>query len=81
MDGGRTAWANEKRPTSRERPSFPKTQYKVKRVDWGFRRAYLWEVLNKVIHEEVGRSTVLVDVRSPAEFTGEITAPPEYANE
>jgi hypothetical protein len=53
----------------------------VKRVDWGFRRAYLWEVLNKVIHGEVGRSTVLVDVRSPAEFTGEITAPPEYANE
>jgi thiosulfate/3-mercaptopyruvate sulfurtransferase len=26
MDGGLTAWAKEKRPTSRKRPSFPKTQ-------------------------------------------------------
>jgi thiosulfate/3-mercaptopyruvate sulfurtransferase len=34
-----------------------------------------------VIHGEVGKSTILVDVRSPAEYTGEITAPLEYANE
>jgi len=27
------------------------------------------------------RDKALVDVRSPAEFTGEITAPPEYPNE
>jgi thiosulfate/3-mercaptopyruvate sulfurtransferase len=25
MDGGRTAWAKEKRPTRRERSGFPKT--------------------------------------------------------
>ncbi|MEM1927003.1 MAG: rhodanese-like domain-containing protein [Pyrobaculum sp.] len=62
-------------------PSFPKTQYRVKRVDWGSRRAYLWEVLNKVVHGEVGRSVQLVDVRSPPEYKGEVTAPPEYPNE
>jgi len=81
MDGGRTAWAKEGRPTTREVPSFPKTQYRVKRVDWGSRRAYLWEVLNKVVHGEVGRNVQLVDVRSPPEYKGEVTAPPEYPNE
>ncbi|AEA12514.1 thiosulfate sulfurtransferase [Thermoproteus uzoniensis 768-20] len=81
MNGGRTAWAKEGRPTTKDRPTFPKTQYKVRRVDWGSRRAYLWEVLNKVVHGEVGKNVLLVDVRSPPEYKGEITAPPEYANE
>ncbi|MEM1597004.1 MAG: sulfurtransferase [Pyrobaculum sp.] len=81
MDGGRTAWAKEGKPTTQEVPSYPKTQYKVKRVDWGSRRAYLWEVMNKVMHGEVKKNVLLIDVRSPAEYKGEITAPPEYPNE
>lgn len=81
MDGGRTAWAKEGKPTARDVPSYPKTQYKVRRVDWGSRRAYLWEVMNKVMHGEVKRNVLLVDVRSPAEYKGEVTAPPEYPNE
>ena len=81
MDGGRAAWAKEGRPTTQEAPQYPKTQYKARRVDWGSRRAYLWEVMNKVVHGEVKRNVLLVDVRSPAEYKGEITAPPEYPNE
>ena len=81
MDGGRTAWAKEGRPTTQEAPRYPKTQYKVRRVDWGSRRAYLWEVMNKVVHGEIKKSVLLIDVRSPAEYKGEITAPPEYPNE
>ncbi len=81
MDGGRTAWAKEGRPTTQEVPRYPKTQYKVRRVDWGSRRAYLWEVMNKVVHGEIKKSVLLIDVRSPAEYKGEITAPPEYPNE
>ncbi|MEM4753252.1 sulfurtransferase [Pyrobaculum sp.] len=81
MDGGRTAWAKEGRPTTQEVPRYPKTQYKVRRVDWGSRRAYLWEVMNKVVHGEIKKSVLLIDVRSPAEYKGEVTAPPEYPNE
>jgi len=81
MDGGRTAWAKEGRPTSKEVPSFPRGRYKVKRVDWGSHRAYFWEILQAVTRGEVGKRVVLVDVRSPAEYRGDVTAPPEYPNE
>jgi len=53
----------------------------VKRVDWGGHRVYSWEILQRLNKGEVGKALVLVDVRSPKEYTGEITAPPEYPNE
>jgi thiosulfate/3-mercaptopyruvate sulfurtransferase len=82
LNGGRTKWAKEGYPTTAEVPSYPKTTYKVRRVDWGSRRAFLWEVLNLVIGGDVRRGRVaLLDVRSPKEYTGEITAPPEYPTE
>jgi thiosulfate/3-mercaptopyruvate sulfurtransferase len=82
LNGGRTKWAKEGYPTTTEVPSYPKTTYKVRRVDWGSRRAFLWEVLNLVIGGDVRRGRVaLLDVRSPKEYTGEITAPPEYPTE
>jgi len=82
LNGGRTKWAKEGYPTTTEVPRYPRTSYKVKRVDWGSRRAFLWEVLQLVTSGEVKRGRVaLLDVRSPKEYTGEITAPPEYPNE
>jgi thiosulfate/3-mercaptopyruvate sulfurtransferase len=47
-------------------------------VDWGGHRVYSWEILQRLNKGEVGKDLVLVDVRSPREYTGEITAPPEY---
>ncbi|MEM3101834.1 MAG: rhodanese-like domain-containing protein [Candidatus Caldarchaeum sp.] len=41
-------------------------------------RIFLEELLKRKIADP---GLVLVDVRSPAEFKGEITAPPEYPNE
>jgi thiosulfate/3-mercaptopyruvate sulfurtransferase len=76
MNGGRKKWLAEDRDVTRDPPSFNKTAFKAKGPDETL-RTYLDSV-----REGLGRSNrVLVDVRSPAEFTGEITAPPEYPNE
>lgn len=71
MDGGRKKWLAEERPLTTEEPSYPPTQYTVTRInhdlraDRDFVRARL---------EQPGFA--LVDVRSPAEYVGEIIAPP-----
>jgi thiosulfate/3-mercaptopyruvate sulfurtransferase len=72
MNGGREKWLNEKdKPMDAVRPDPAPTVYRVERVN-GELRASLSEVL------EVSRrgGANLVDVRSPAEFNGEIIAPP-----
>jgi thiosulfate/3-mercaptopyruvate sulfurtransferase len=76
MDGGRRKWIEEHRETTEDVPSFPSTSYTAGGADLGL-RAFLPQVLSSLGRADVG----YVDVRSPAEFTGEITAPPEYANE
>jgi thiosulfate/3-mercaptopyruvate sulfurtransferase len=76
MDGGRLKWANEGRPLTREVPSYPASGYKASERDDKRIRAYRDEVLKHV--EKSGRT---VDVRSPAEFTGERLHMPEYPNE
>jgi Rhodanese-related sulfurtransferase len=86
LNGGRTKWAKENRPTcsGHNEPHFYReagAKYTVKRVDWGGHRVYSWEILQRLNKGEVGKDLVLVDARSPREYTGEITAPPEYPNE
>jgi thiosulfate/3-mercaptopyruvate sulfurtransferase len=71
MDGGRKKWVAEGREVSTDVPSFPRTSYRAKDPDMSL-RAFLPEV-QKVVGS---KSAVLVDVRSPQEFTGEILAPP-----
>ncbi|RMF29904.1 MAG: sulfurtransferase [Candidatus Nitrosothermus koennekii] len=78
MNGGRKKWELENRPYTKEVPSFPQTNYKIKAINEEF-RAYYDEVRNVV--EKKDPNYVLVDVRSPKEYTGEITAPPEYPME
>ena len=76
MNGGRRKWIDEGGEMTEDVPTFARTTYAAGGADLGL-RAMLPAVLSSL-----GRSDVaFVDVRSPAEFTGEITAPPEYANE
>jgi thiosulfate/3-mercaptopyruvate sulfurtransferase len=76
MNGGRRKWIDEGREMTEDVPSFTRATYSAGGADLGL-RALLPGVLSSL-----GRSDVAyVDVRSPAEYTGEITAPPEYANE
>jgi len=76
MDGGRLKWANEGRPLTRDVPSYPATGYQAPERNDKTIRAYRDEVLRHV--EKSGR---MVDVRSPAEYTGERLHMPDYPNE
>ena len=76
MDGGRKKWELENREYTTEEPQFESTKYVAQPPNEGL-RAYLFDVSRALDKED----TVMVDVRSPAEFTGAITAPPEYPME
>lgn len=76
MNGGRKKWELEKRPYTTDEPQINPSTYTAQPPDEKI-RAYLDNV-----RKSLGKNdTVLVDVRSPKEFTGEITAPPEYPME
>ncbi|MEW6587534.1 MAG: sulfurtransferase [Thermoproteota archaeon] len=76
MNGGRKKWELEKRLYTTEEPKVTPTSYVAQPPNEGL-RAYLFDVKRALDKKD----TVLVDVRSPKEFTGEITAPPEYPME
>ena len=71
MDGGRKKWEAEGRDMTTEVPSVSPTSYQAADADLNL-RAFLPEVKAQVSDSAVE----LVDVRSPAEFSGEILAPP-----
>ncbi len=75
MNGGRKKWIDEDKPVTRDIPTYDATTVSLKEPDETI-RAYLPQV-----KEHVKAAKPLVDVRGPKEFTGEITAPPEYPNE
>ncbi|HVR11729.1 MAG TPA: sulfurtransferase [Thermoanaerobaculia bacterium] len=76
MDGGRIKWTKENRQLSREVPQYPPADYQAKARDDKKIRAFREQVLD---HQKAkGR---LIDVRSPAEYTGERLHMPEYPNE
>ena len=71
MDGGRKKWAAEDRAMTKDVPSPKKAAYKAEAPNAAL-RAKRDQVL-----QALGKSgNALVDVRSPAEFNGEIMAPP-----
>ena len=76
MNGGRKKWELEKRTYTKDEPQIQRTKYVAKPPNEGV-RAYLFDVKRALDKKD----TTLVDVRSPKEFTGEITAPPEYPME
>ncbi|NPV67506.1 MAG: sulfurtransferase [Anaerolineae bacterium] len=76
MDGGRLKWEREGRPLTREKPAYPPTIYRAPERDDSLFRAFRDQVL-----EHVRAHGQLVDVRSPAEFTGERLHMEGYPNE
>jgi len=76
MNGGRKKWEIEKRSYTKNEPQIPRTDYVAQPPNEGL-RAYLFDVRRALEKSD----TVLVDVRSPKEFSGEITAPAEYPME
>ena len=79
MNGGRKKWIAEDRPLTKETPSYPASSFTAGAPDEKL-RAYLDDVRRSLPQVHDGKLK-LVDVRGPKEFTGEITAPPEYPNE
>jgi thiosulfate/3-mercaptopyruvate sulfurtransferase len=76
MDGGRLKWEKEGREMTREAPHYAATEYHAPERDDTKIRAFRDQVLK---HQAAGLP--LVDVRSPAEFSGERTHMPEYPQE
>ncbi|CAN5584823.1 sulfurtransferase [soil metagenome] len=75
MDGGRTKWEAEGRQKSKQTPQFGSTDYSPTDPNTSI-RAFRDEVLK---HSKKGGQ--LLDVRSPAEFIGEVTHMPGYPQE
>jgi thiosulfate/3-mercaptopyruvate sulfurtransferase len=69
MDGGRKKWLDENRPSTKDVPSPAKTSYKASEPNLALRAR------QREVEDTLGK-VALVDVRSPAEFSGEILAPP-----
>jgi thiosulfate/3-mercaptopyruvate sulfurtransferase len=75
MNGPREKWISEGRPTSNEVPEFDPQKFIAYKGDDAI-RAYRNEV-----REALDADTRLVDVRSPAEFSGELIAMAGYEQE
>jgi thiosulfate/3-mercaptopyruvate sulfurtransferase len=74
LDGGRAAWVAEQRELTTDIPKRDTTDYPVVERDDTTIRAFKEQVL-----EHLGGP--LVDVRSPAEYSGETTHMPDYPQE
>ncbi len=71
MNGGRKKWVDEGRATTKETPKPAATTYRAKEPNLALRAR-----VNQV-QEKLGKANAaFVDVRSVAEFTGEVLAPP-----
>jgi thiosulfate/3-mercaptopyruvate sulfurtransferase len=82
LDGGRKKWLEEDRPISKEVVNYPKGNYQLdEKIEPNDDiRAFLGQVKNALVSRRNFQLS-LVDVRSEAEYRGEITAPPEYPTE
>lgn len=76
MDGGRAKWEAESREVTRDIPKFDGGSYPVPTRDDSQIRAFRDQVL-----DHVKAKRPLVDVRSPAEFTGDRLHMEDYPNE
>jgi len=71
LDGGRKYWLDHGLPLSTDVPSYAATGYKLPEPDFAL-RAFRDDILPRLSDSEL----VLVDVRAPAEYSGELLAPP-----
>jgi thiosulfate/3-mercaptopyruvate sulfurtransferase len=76
INGGRAKWIAEGRTLTTEVPSYPASDYVVAEPDSNLRalRDYVLDRVNRA-------DAVLVDVRSPKEFSGELLAPENLPQE
>ncbi len=75
MNGGRAKWELEKRELTKDVPSYARTEYKAS-VPNKTIRAFRDQVLT-----QSNEKKPLVDVRSPKEYSGELTHMPNYPQE
>jgi len=76
LNGGRKKWLLEDKPITKDVPTYPKTSFKASEPNQKLR------VYREDVQKGLGNSgRVLVDVRGPKEYSGEILAPPEYPTE
>jgi thiosulfate/3-mercaptopyruvate sulfurtransferase len=82
MDGGRAVWQAEGRPLVTDVPRYPATRYTATESDTAI-RAFRDEVLQRYVEQAGGATggTALIDVRSPAEYKGEVFAMAGYEQE
>jgi thiosulfate/3-mercaptopyruvate sulfurtransferase len=71
LNGGRKFWLDNGLPVTTDVASYKKTSYELPEPDFAL-RAFRDDILPRIGDSELS----LVDVRSPAEFNGEILAPP-----
>jgi thiosulfate/3-mercaptopyruvate sulfurtransferase len=71
LDGGRKYWLDHGLPLSTDVPTYPETGYRLPEPDFAL-RAFRDDILPRLSDSEL----VLVDVRAPAEYSGELLAPP-----
>jgi thiosulfate/3-mercaptopyruvate sulfurtransferase len=79
MNGGRKKWIAEDRPLTKDAAKVAPGSAKAQPANEKL-RSYYHTILPELPLVK-GGTLALVDVRGPKEFTGEVTAPPEYPNE
>jgi thiosulfate/3-mercaptopyruvate sulfurtransferase len=79
MNGGRKKWIAEDLPVTKDVPKPPAGHFKA-HPPVVLLRSFLDDVRKALPDVKAGKFS-LVDVRGPKEFSGEITAPPEYPTE
>jgi thiosulfate/3-mercaptopyruvate sulfurtransferase len=76
LDGGRVKWLADKREITTEIPSYPRTNYQAEEPHTEVR------ALRDQVIASLGKAGItLVDVRSPAEYSGELLAPANLPQE
>ncbi len=71
LNGGRRYWLDHGLPLTTDLPRYPETDYRLPEPDFAL-RAFRDDILPRLGDPELA----LVDVRSPAEYSGEVIAPP-----
>ena len=79
MNGGRVKWGLEDKPMTTDAASYEKGSYTPGQRNPDF-RAFRDEVLQHLEKVKAGQGA-MVDVRSPGEFSGEVTHMPNYPQE
>lgn len=76
MDGGRKKWLDEGRPTTKDKPSYARAEYKAQQ-----RADYKYRAFRDQVKDHSQSKLPMVDVRSAKEYSGELLHMEAYPNE